>query len=107
MHKTIAKYVIANTAQVNAISAAIALYCSKTTNASDVAYAQNAVQQFTQHKNVLTLFNALTYQDTHVRERVFYAIVNYCTQQKSATVNKFTFNYINTILDNFTLQQYS
>ena len=108
------KFVTANAQQVNAISNAITAYVSKTqANAlhntlalQDAAYAQNALQQFTQHKNLLKLFNALTMQDTSPREDVFYAIVNYCTAQKSATVNKFTFVYINALLNNFTLQHY-
>ena len=107
------KHVTANAAQVKAISAAINAYAISTQAnthntfaAQDAQYAQNALQQFTQHKNLLKLFNALTAQDTCARENVFYAIVNYCAAQKSATVNKFTFNYINALLSNFTLQHY-
>lgn len=103
MHKTIQKYVIANSVQVKAICAALTAYVAKTQqqqhtfSAQDAAYAQNAMQQFAQHKNLLTLFNALTMQDTIARENAFYAIVNYCATQKSTTVQKFTFNYINTL----------
>lgn len=63
----------------------------------DATYNLQQLQLFLQHNNLKTLVNALTKQDTYAREFVFAEIVNACAASSNASVQKFTYNFVNSI----------